>query len=115
MSSAAPTLKKTAEFKIVFEKGKKLHERAASIYYLPDSQLKIGIVISRKHGKAVKRNRARRLIKEFFRLNQIKIVPAAIIVVVREPLLDSYYETSTIMLKLLRKAGLMKQRSRPEE
>ncbi|KKM94667.1 hypothetical protein LCGC14_1196010 [marine sediment metagenome] len=77
------------------------------VYVLAES-LAIGISISKSQGGAVKRNRARRLIKEFFRLNKEKITPVHAVFVVNQPLITGYDETFEIMLKLLRKAGLYK-------
>jgi len=75
---------------------------------MPAKELKIGITISKKQGSAVKRNRSRRLIKEFIRLNQEKIGASEMVIVLKGPLPESYIETAQIMLKLLRKDGLIK-------
>ncbi|TET55097.1 MAG: ribonuclease P protein component [Actinobacteria bacterium] len=106
MSKATLTLKTDKEFKQVYSCGKSVFSKRATLYYLRAKETKIGISISRKQGKAVQRNKTRRLIKEFFRLNYEKVLPAEIIVVAKSPLLNSYDETSKIMLKLLSKAGL---------
>jgi len=63
-------LKKKSEFDSVFSNGKKGVTRALVIYA---KQNKIGInrlglVVSKKNGNAVKRNRIKRLIREAFRL-----------------------------------------------
>lgn len=115
MPKPVPTIKKSSDFQKIFSSDKKNFSGNAGLYYLPSQTLEIGIVISKKQGTAVQRNRARRLIKEFFRLHQKKITPARIVIAVKAPLAVSYYEGEKIMLKLLRKAGLMKRRSRPEE
>ena len=69
------TLKKDKEFRYVYKKGKSFANKNLVIYYIKNNtkDLKIGISISKKVGKAVVRNRLRRLIKENLRnMNYIK-------------------------------------------
>ncbi len=76
--------------------------------YVISENLAIGISISKSQGGAVNRNRTRRLIKEFFRLNKEKITPVHAVFIGKQPLTTGYDETFEIMVKLLRKAGLYK-------
>lgn len=69
------TLKKDKEFRYIYKKGKSFANKNLVIYYIKNNtkDLKIGISISKKVGKAVIRNRLRRLIKENLRnMNSIK-------------------------------------------
>lgn len=62
-------IKKNKEFQRIFEKGKRGFSAHLTILYLPSEQMKMGICVSKKHGKSVQRNRVKRLIREIFRLH----------------------------------------------
>lgn len=59
-------LKKNSDFKSVYAKGRSFATKILVMYYKPNRQgyNRIGFSISKKVGKAVVRNRVRRLIKE---------------------------------------------------
>lgn len=63
-------LKKNYEFKYVFQKGKYVSGRYIEIYVKKNRTQKnlLGIAISKKIAKSVKRNRIKRLIRENYRL-----------------------------------------------
>ncbi|MDO7787254.1 ribonuclease P protein component [Desulforamulus aquiferis] len=64
-------LKKNSEFKKVYTRGKSAANRYLVLYKLPNggSERRFGYSISKKVGKAVCRNRLRRILKEICRLN----------------------------------------------
>lgn len=64
------TLKKNYEFKYVLSKGKYIRGKYLTIYIKENKKNKnvIGIAVNTKLGKAVKRNNAKRLIRENYRL-----------------------------------------------
>lgn len=63
-------LKKNYEFKYIFLKGKYISGKYVEIYIKKNNSSKnfLGIAISKKIAKSVKRNRIKRLIKENYRL-----------------------------------------------
>ena len=65
-------LRKSAEFRLVYSEGQRFEGRLVTVFVLPTglSQHRLGITASRKMSRlAVKRNRAKRLLRESFRLN----------------------------------------------
>ncbi len=65
------SLKKNSDFKSVYSKGVSVANRYLVLYKLPSKGLerRFGFSISKKVGKAVCRNRLRRILKEICRLN----------------------------------------------
>ena len=61
-------LKKQADFNKLFNKGKRLFTPSLTVIYSPSTKLTMGISVGKRHGKSVKRNRIKRLIREAFRL-----------------------------------------------
>ena len=68
-------LKKNNDFQRLFKKGKRAYSRLLTVIYLPERGDKtvMGIALSKKHGKAVKRNRIKRLIRASFNANSDKL------------------------------------------
>ena len=56
-------LKKQKDFDLVFNKGNRIFTKSATIIFVKSNSLKIGISVSKKHGKAFLRNRIKRLIR----------------------------------------------------
>jgi ribonuclease P protein component len=83
-------IRQRVEFQRVYDHGSKTHGRYATVFILSTNRewARLGIAASRKMGGAVARNRAKRLIREAFRLNK----PAAgfdIVVVPKRELLEA--------------------------
>ena len=72
------------------------------------SQTRLGVITSSKLGGAVVRNRARRLLREAFRLHQHELAtPVSMVVVARASIVGkTYAEVERDYLTALRKSGL---------
>lgn len=78
-------LRRHGDFQRVYERGVRLRGRFATIFVLPNGGRigRLGIAATRRLGGAVRRNRAKRLIREIFRHN--KMAPGFDLVVVPRP------------------------------
>ena len=65
-------LTKKREFERVFNEGKVIKNEFFVLYVIPNdfTHSRIGLVVSKKVGNAVRRNRAKRLLREVYRLNK---------------------------------------------
>ena len=56
-------LKKQSDFDKLFKKGKRAYAKSLMMLYSKSQNFKVGYSLSKKHGKAVKRNRIKRLLR----------------------------------------------------
>ncbi len=65
-------IRKSSEFKEVFEKGNKLNGEHYTLVYSENSLgfPRLGLVVGKKCGNVVKRNRIKRVLREVFRRNK---------------------------------------------
>ncbi len=92
--SSLEHIRRRADFQRVYERGLKTHARFMTLFVLPNSLsvTRLGVAATRKLGDAVRRNRAKRLVREVFRRN--KTLPGFDVVVVPRPeLLDAEFST----------------------
>lgn len=107
------TLKKNYEFKNVINKGKFYRGKYVTIYITKNKEEKnkIGIAISKKLGKANKRNRLKRLIRESYYLKKDELKKGHNIVFIwnrgADILNNNFKNVSKDILKLFEKAGLI--------
>jgi ribonuclease P protein component len=74
-------LKKNTDFQKLFKKGKRVFSNDLTLLYLPSKTTVMGIALSKKHGKAVTRNRIKRLLRAAFSNNFDKLKGSYTIVI----------------------------------
>ena len=84
-NSPLESIKKTADFKQVYKHGKSFSNRYFVVYAFPNEKscARLGLSISKKVGRAVARNKLRRWVKEYFRLNKRELPNVDFVVVAR--------------------------------
>ena len=104
-------LKKRWEFQRGYRKGKKYWNREFVVYVCQNgfNSTRLGITASKKIGNSVHRNRAKRLIREVFRLSKDRICSGHdIIVVGRTPSIHlNYQRAEKALTYLFRKARIL--------
>lgn len=78
----AERVRRRADYERIYAKGRRLHGRFLTLFALPTEHgvARLGVAATRKLGGAVRRNRAKRLIREMYR--QHKPYPGLDVVVV---------------------------------
>ena len=87
-------LHQAQEYQRVFQHGKKLVAPLFAIYIHPSPEpfSRLGMAVSKRVGKAVVRNRVKRLIREVFRCHKSFIKsPCDVVVVARQPAADASF------------------------
>ncbi|MDE5833123.1 MAG: ribonuclease P protein component [Desulfovibrio sp.] len=79
-------IRKRAEYLACYEHGKKYHSAHYILFFVekPGGIPRAGIAVSKKTGKAAARNRVKRILREFFRLNLHRLPGADIVVVAKK-------------------------------
>ena len=87
-------LKKNQDFRIIYKRGKSTANRDFVVYYKKNSlgHSRIGFSVSKKIGKAWKRNEIKRRLREILRKNQYLLSKSYdIIIIVRQTIKDIDY------------------------
>ncbi|MFH1080007.1 MAG: ribonuclease P protein component [Pseudomonadota bacterium] len=76
-------IRKKRDFLAVYQQGVRNHSNHFTViaHRNPSGKRRLGITVGKKVGNAVKRNRLKRLLREFFRLHKEQFPPAQDIVV----------------------------------
>jgi len=106
------SLKKTAQFRAVYSRGKSCADKFLVLYALKNEseKNKLGISVSRKVGNSVKRKRVTRLIREVFRLSEELVVPGFdLVFVARGPAAAATFkEIQSSVYSLLKRHRLLR-------
>lgn len=110
-------LGRKADFDAAFAAGRRASAEGLLVVVRPNGLeiRRLGVSVGRRFGGAVRRNRAKRLLREAFRLSR-ESLPAGIDVVAvpRSPHFpDSAAEVRELLEKLVRRAGAGRRRSPP--
>jgi ribonuclease P protein component len=106
-------LRRKIEFARIREQGRRVSKGCLIANWMilaPGSVSRLGVVTTRKLGKAHARSRARRLLRESFRLHQHHLrTPVAIVLIARSSILGrKLAEVERDYLSVLRQATLLK-------
>jgi len=101
-------MKKKSSFQTVFAHGKSYTSKHVVIYMFKGRPIQFGFIASKKVGNAVKRNRAKRLLREVVRLNLERInIDCQMILIARSAINGaSFQEVERSLLYIWKKAGI---------
>lgn len=93
ITNRAGVLKKNAQFRLVYNKGRSSANKYLVMFWLPNKKdgLRLGISVSKKVGNAVIRNRVKRRLKECFRLSGYSKSDIDIVLIARTPAAEADY------------------------
>ena len=76
-------LKKSAEIREVLTGGRKLTGRNVTLFVLPSDETRFAVIVPKRIGNAVKRNRMKRLAREVYRNHQERFISCKLIIFVK--------------------------------
>ena len=106
---------RSAVFKNVFSRSRRYRGRLLTLLLAtsPDSQLRVGVTASKRIGNAPKRARAKRLLREAWRLQRFRFCAGydVILVANRAILGAKRQDVETELVELINKAGMLAEQS----
>lgn len=114
MMKLGDRLRKNSEFQKVYRNSRSFANHMLVVYLLPHPEnlkRRVGFSVSKKMGKAVQRNRIKRLLREAYRLNQHKLEEGLdLIIIPRQKIIGAKYkEVEKGMINLFKKAGILRK------
>ena len=107
------SLKKNRDFQLVYHGGRSCANRYLVMYVLHNDshRNRLGISVSKKVGNSVVRHRITRLIRESYRLNELRFVEGLDLIVVARPGAKgrNFFEIESALLHLAGKQGVLKE------
>lgn len=104
-------IRRNGDFRRIYARGRRYGNRAGLLFVVKAARrpLRMGFVTTKKIGHAFARNRARRLMKEVYRLHRHELAAGHEAVLLAGSFLTraSYGEAEKAILALWRKAGIM--------
>lgn len=103
-----------AEYQEILKNGKKASDsyfRIIAVIKPEQIDRKIGIIVSKKVGTAVNRNRIKRVVREIFRLNQKQIAIGTNVVVIAKPdcVNKKYWDIEKSLKQLLDRVNVIQK------
>ena len=112
--SQADRIRKRSEYQHVYQNGRKVASRSFTLFHLENAlgRPRLGITATRRMGPAVQRNRAKRLLREWFRGAKAELPPGDFVVNAREGMQRMSVEQLARELKMaLRRLGFEERRA----
>ena len=65
-------IRKRTEYGTIYRRGERVHSNSFTVILSPNARgdTRLGVAVNKRIGNAAKRNRIKRLVREFFRLNK---------------------------------------------
>ncbi|MCK9273515.1 MAG: ribonuclease P protein component [Syntrophales bacterium] len=84
-------IRRRNDYQAVYQGGARLHSKSFIVVVSPNQEgiTRLGVTVSKKVGNSVKRNRIKRLVREFFRLNKDRMPHSTDIVCIARKTISS--------------------------